>query len=311
MPAYCTHYIFACELLPALTELAGFDLNRDAVMLGTQGPDVFFFHRIAPWMPGRSQRKIGSRLHRAKPGDILDAMAEYCTRCSTEKDIARSYAYGFILHYALDRQCHPFVYAKQQELTDSGSSLHKSALHNIVEMSMDAVLLHEKLHIDDPRCFDTAVTVPDDPAVLDEVARLLSFTVYRVLGKRLQPTDARRALTDTKTMQRLLRDANGSKARILGGIETILSPFTGNFRLTSMLRPKDLEKAKKYGNIENRNWRSPYAPGVRTESFFDLYRLAQAPAQEMIRGFDRICAGETDGAAVTQNLSFLTGVEVK
>ena len=57
MPAYCTHYIFACELLPALTELAGFDLNRDAVMLGTQGPDVFFFHRIAPWMPGRSQRK--------------------------------------------------------------------------------------------------------------------------------------------------------------------------------------------------------------------------------------------------------------
>ncbi len=62
-------------------------------------------------------------------------------------------------------------------------------------------MLHEKLHIDDPRCFDTAVTVPDDPAVLDEVARLLSFTVYRVLGKRLQPTDARRALTDTKTMR--------------------------------------------------------------------------------------------------------------
>ena len=247
MPAYCTHYIFACELLPALTELAGFDLNRDAVMLGTQGPDVFFFHRIAPWMSGRSQRKIGSRLHRAKPGDMLDAMAEYCTRCSTEKDIARSYAYGFILHYALDRQCHPFVYAKQQELADSGSPLHKSALHNIVEMSMDAVLLHEKLHIDDPRCFDTAVTVPDDPAVLDEVARLLSFTVYRVLGKRLQPQDARRALTDTKTMQRLLRDANGNKARIVGSIETILSPFTGNFRLTSMLRPKDLEKAKKYG----------------------------------------------------------------
>ena len=104
MPAYCTHYIFACELLPALTEPAGFDLNRDAVMLGTQGPDVFFFHRIAPWMPGRSQRKIGSRLHRAKPGDILDAMAEYCTRCSTEKDIARSYDYGFILHYALERK---------------------------------------------------------------------------------------------------------------------------------------------------------------------------------------------------------------
>lgn len=311
MPAYCTHYIFACELLPSLAKQAPFDLNSDAVMLGTQGPDIFFFHRIAPWMPGRSLRKIGSRLHRAKPGDLLDAMAEYCTRCSTNKSVARSYAYGFILHYALDRQCHPFVYAKQQELIDNGSNLHKSTLHNIVEMSMDSVLLHEKLQIDAPQCFNTAVTVPNDPAVLDEVARLLCFTVYRVLGKRLQISAARQACIDTKTAQRLLRDAHGQKAKIIGVIETILSPFTGHFQLTSMLRPKDLEKAKKYGNIENRNWRSPYAPGVRTESFFDLYRLAKAPALSMVKGFDRICAGETDGAAVTKNISFLTGVEVK
>ena len=181
MPAYCTHYIFACELLPALTELAGFDLNRDAVMLGTQGPDVFFFQSYCPldaWAAPNA---------RSAPDCTAPSPEIYWTPwqntvpgAAQEKAIARSYAYGFILHYALDRQCHPFVYAKQQELADSGSPLHKSALHNIVEMSMDAVLLHEKLHIDDPRCFDTAVTVPDDPAVLDEVARLLKL--YRLPG---------------------------------------------------------------------------------------------------------------------------------
>ena len=121
MPAYCTHYIFACELLPALTELAGFDLNRDAVMLGTPRTGCFLLSSYCPLDAGPLPTQDRPRLHRAKPGDILDAMAEYCTRCSTEKAIARSYAYGFILHYALDRQCHPFVYAKQQELADSGS----------------------------------------------------------------------------------------------------------------------------------------------------------------------------------------------
>lgn len=78
MPAFASHYIFAKEMMPFLKKTADFEINENAVYLGTQGPDVLFFHRVLPWMPGKSIRKYGSMLHRAKPGDIFENMREYC-----------------------------------------------------------------------------------------------------------------------------------------------------------------------------------------------------------------------------------------
>lgn len=311
MPAYCTHYIFACEMLDFLHKHAVININKDAVLLGTQGPDIFFFHRIAPWMPGKSLRKIGSALHRAKPGVLLDAMAAYCSTKGPEQAVAVSYAYGFILHYALDRQCHPFVYAKQKELKDSGSTLHSASLHNMIEMSMDSVLLNKKLGIEKPQCFNTADTVPDKESVLREISCMLEYCIRHTLHKTVSRQAAYQALKDTKTVQKLLHDKTGSKAIAVRGIETLLAPFTGNYRITAMLRPKDLEKAEKYGNIANAPWQSPYAAGIHHESFFDLYTFAKAHAGEMICGFNQILAGKANGAQITNNLSFLTGVEVK
>ena len=114
MPSYSTHCIFARELLPQLYSYVDF-----ALMVGTQGPDIFFFHRAFPWMPGKSMRKIGSALHRSKPADILEAMRYYCSKLSGQKDIAKSYVNGFIMHYALDRLCHPYVYSLQYKIDKS------------------------------------------------------------------------------------------------------------------------------------------------------------------------------------------------
>ena len=101
MPAFSTHYIFALEMMEELKHIADFSLNENAVSAGTQGPDIFFFHRAFPWQPGKPLRKLGSALHRAKPARIMDRLYEYCAS-SRNPDIAKSYAFGFILHYALE-----------------------------------------------------------------------------------------------------------------------------------------------------------------------------------------------------------------
>ena len=86
MPAYSTHYIFAKELKEEIENCVEFKLNDAALFIGTQGPDIFFDHRVLPWMIGKSMRKIGSLLHRAKPSDIFDKMREYIN-LSESKDI--------------------------------------------------------------------------------------------------------------------------------------------------------------------------------------------------------------------------------
>ena len=94
MPAFCTHYILASEEMSNLHRIAaesGFKLCENAVYIGSQGPDIFFFHRTFPWQKGKPLRAAGSAMHRAKFGDILDRFADYI-KASTEPDIAKSYA---------------------------------------------------------------------------------------------------------------------------------------------------------------------------------------------------------------------------
>ena len=80
MPAYSTHYIFAKELKDTIENQVDFKLDEAAYYIGTQGPDIFFDHRIMPWMLGKSLRKTGSKLHRAKPSEIFENMREYISK---------------------------------------------------------------------------------------------------------------------------------------------------------------------------------------------------------------------------------------
>lgn len=307
MPSYSTHCIFARELLPQLYTSVDFDLNEEALMVGTQGPDIFFFHRVFPWMPGKSKRKIGSALHRSKPADILENMRDYCNKRSKQKDIAKSYVHGFIMHYALDRLCHPYVYSLQYKIVEKSPLTNPHTAHNTVEFSMDTYLLNKRYGIAEPALFDTACTVCEDEKVLAEIGKLYAYVVPRVLGIKISETTAATAVKDMKRVQAATFDATGMKRKFLYAAETMIAPFSKNYKFSAMLRPRDLEKAKKYGNIDNSNWQSPFDNSYHNESFEDLFEIAKLDAKRLIADF-------SNGANLykaTNNLSFLTGVEVK
>lgn len=51
MPASVTHYLFAERVLNKLKQTGAAVTDRDAALIGAQGPDVFFFHRVMPCSP--------------------------------------------------------------------------------------------------------------------------------------------------------------------------------------------------------------------------------------------------------------------
>lgn len=306
MPAFSTHFIFAKEMMPFLKETADFNINEDAVLLGSQGPDIFFFHRVFPWMLGKSLRKYGSALHRAKPGILFENMRAYC-KISDKPDIAKSYTYGFILHYALDRNCHPYVYYLQNEITKRHRLTNPHTAHNTVEFSMDTYLLNRRMGITAPERFDTSAAVNTDRYITEETGRLLKYTVSKTIGKEMTQMQGEAAVRDTKYVQKVSFDPKGIKHAVLAPVEIIISPFSRNFKFTAMMRPKGLEKAEKYANINNGKWKSPYADGDRTESFEDLFELSKKDAKQLVTAFQE----GKDCKVITENKSFLTGVEVK
>lgn len=299
MPAFSTHYIFAQEMMERLKEIADFDINENAVLIGTQGPDIFFFHRTLPWQKGKPLRKLGSSLHRMKAGILLNGLYEYCRQ--NQSDTAKSYAFGFILHYVLDKICHPYVYYIQNKITERNPGFNPHSAHNIIELSLDSLMLSHKLGIEKPALFETEKTIKLNEKELAEISDEIAFFAG------VSSESAKTAILDMKNLQYLLLDKKGRKKNIISFLEKIASPFTKNFLISSYFRTNDLEKAKKYANICNGKWKSPFNDKISNESFFDLYEKAKSDAVNLLIKWQN---GE-DGKEITDNLSFLTGVEVK
>lgn len=311
MPAFCTHYLFLKETQDTVKKHCDFEFNFDAAAIGTQGPDIFFFHRLLPFsMFGVPKNKIGSLLHRAKPEKIFDAFCEYLP-LSLSPDIAKSYIAGFIMHYALDRNCHPYVYYLQSKICQNKKAIHKSAVHNLIESAADTYFLFKHGKIYDISQFDSAETITDDIAVIDETARLLAFVVPKVTGKYIDEKDAATAIADTKRMQRILQNRHGVLLPICVGVETVFAPIIKFFKFSTMIKPRDLEKSEKYVNINRLKWKSPYDDKIRNESFEDLFEFSKFDFDMLFRGFIQMTQGKLTAYTVTHNISFLTGTEVE
>lgn len=306
MPAFSTHYIFARELMKDIKELADFEIDEDAVLFGSQGPDVFFFHRALPWMIGKPLREVGNQLHRAPASKIFDALREYIL-FSKNESIAKSFAYGMMLHYALDRKCHPYVYFLQYKMVEKNPKLNSGTVHNTIEFAMDSYLVNKKLGIDEPTKYDTASTVNLKKTTVDEVAKEICYIVNKVIDYDLSIEDSTQALLDMKYVQKATTDPTDVKKKILGPFETAISPITKGFKFTAMMRHDDIEEAKKYGNLNHKEWTSPYSNEKSTDSFEDLFDKAKIEAMSMLKRYQN---GD-DTYKITNNLSFLTGVEVE
>lgn len=307
MPAFCTHYLFFEDSKEFMCSLADFPLNEKVCALGSQGADIFFFHKI--YSPLHSKRKIGSALHRAKPEDIFNAFAEYVRK--NPDPTAKSYIYGFILHYALDRRCHPYVYALEKKITDSDKKIHHSSAHNRVEMGLDAYMLYQKSGTEYPYLFDSSKTIELNDREKDSVTKVLCYMIKKVLKKRISRSAVKRAINDTVRMQKFLRDKSGQLCILATVLETILGKAIGYYKFSAMIKPRLWKNGEKYANIDNEIWISPFSKEKSNLSFEQLYIYALQEAKELLFGFEQTVLGKANAKDVTENISFLTGLEIK
>lgn len=310
MPAFATHYLFLEEMKGEMKEFLPIELNEKVAGVGTQGPDIFIFHRL--WPPVTIYKSLfgtASKIHRGKPAELFDAFAEY-VNAGNASPVVLSYIYGFILHYALDRNCHPYVYALQDEITDSNHKIHPLAAHNTVEHAVDTYLLQKRSGIYPPSLFRPEETFTTKKDELQEIARLMHFVVLKCYGKDVPQSEIVKAVTDTAKLQATLSDKNGRATKIAHAIERPLGPVIKYFKLSASIKPRDLALAAEYANERKRPWTSPYSHETFDDSFEELFEQSKADALALIKGFNEMLNGNTDGYAVTHNISFLTGLEV-
>ena len=151
MPAIIAHHLFGEEAYEALSPHIGeSDVQRDAFLLGNQGPDPLLCLRLLPIKA--DYRNIGTIMHEKAPASLFAAMHRhfvYGTQ-SRENPACKAYALGFLCHYLLDSTVHPLVYAQQYALIGAGVEGLETArtgreIHALIETELDERLLAKKL----------------------------------------------------------------------------------------------------------------------------------------------------------------------
>ena len=98
MPAGYTHYCFGKDVYKHLDDQNIKDLllrNENCFLIGLHGPDIFFYER---W------NKIARKMHQEKASVFFEKAQDVI-----QNEAQLAYILGFICHYLLDSQMHPYI----------------------------------------------------------------------------------------------------------------------------------------------------------------------------------------------------------
>jgi hypothetical protein len=192
MPDTYAHYTFGQKVLSNLaSEYKEIILeNIDIFNVGLQGPDILFYYKplVKNWI-----NKIGYAMHKKSAAPFF-LRAKKVIRNSKSKEESMSYIAGFICHFFLDSECHPFINA----LTERTDSL----CHSEIETEFDRFLLKEDEK--DPINYRVA----DHLTVNDYSAGIIAkfFREKRIVAKRIK-----KAVNDMKRYSVLLEELSQIK----------------------------------------------------------------------------------------------------
>lgn len=266
MPAALDHYRFALE-----SPLDGFD--RGAVLLGTQGPDPFYFNglfspRVRP--PESRSRLTADFMHDADPAHVFIPLAARVSEADTSKRrILASFLYGLLLHYLLDRAMHPYVYYRTGFDSEGRTYGAFMADHSRFESAMAA--------LGSARSGNTA---PADPRVLFASDPVTLAVADELLAKaypfRLKPGDYRSSWREMKSVFRLLHHRSAPKRFALRIVGSFV-PMAGAMAIPALTRKED---DLDYLNDIHSPWRYPDSGEISHASVAELRAaaLSAAPA---------------------------------
>lgn len=305
MPAMVTHYLFTHRVFYRLKRRGIPVADQRAALIGTQGPDIFFFHRVMPWQSGVSYAREGGRLHHMSPARLFETFRSVL---NAERDPKRreqmlGYVEGFFCHYALDRAAHPYVFWFQEVLRQDQPHYGRKSwqYHFHIESALDNLVLQRDTGRRIRDFHLSTVLPPDGEGLYAAVGRLYQ-PVFRLLLKvpaeaerlALAPGDMRRAMS-------LMTDRSALRQALLRPVEVLSGQ--GHFA-TSLLRPLDVSDWD-YANEARREWKNPFDEAyVSRDSFFELYDRAADEAADMIAAFREALPQGKSMVEITQDRGF-------
>lgn len=273
MPALLTHHLFGTTTLGQLPgELVATQAQRDAFLLGNQGPDPFFFAFTTT--RGSVAHAMGHRMHTERMAAAFEVLRASVGRLpQADRATGGAFVCGLLGHYLLDRNAHPFVYAHEFELCDNNPELHDAyhEVHALLESEIDAAMLL-RLGGTTVRDFPpvSALEAPDE--VLRAAGALLAQCASVAFDLPLRATDYGDAVADMRLCYRMIEPADAPRSRRLAAVERAVRPHS---LLGALAHRADVPADTPAMNEGRRPWVDPFSGQTSTDSFLDRFEAAR------------------------------------
>ncbi|SHJ59499.1 zinc dependent phospholipase C family protein [Paramaledivibacter caminithermalis] len=149
MPDFWIHILGGEFVLNSLKDLDWkrmLEDNRKTFNLGCQGPDMFFYNDFLPCIRNKRGPKIGTIMHEKHTKTLFLESIDYLKKNQHRTDFMTlaTYFSGFIVHYAIDKNEHPFINARTKNFYE----------HKLLEMKLDTYFIKKywdkKVHLISP-----------------------------------------------------------------------------------------------------------------------------------------------------------------
>jgi hypothetical protein len=259
MPAVITHYTFAIQAM-----LDGEARYREATIVGSQGPDPFFFYGQVPFHKRKNSDAVdsfGRDLHHTEISAPYCRFIEVAAK-SPDKDLLFAYIDGLLLHYCLDRNCHPYIFYMTGFTDDKDEKKKYSISHMYFETIIDYILGHENGTFASPEAY---LALPKGQCA--KISSAWSETNAATLHN--EGVDARSfvyALKDYRMALKAAFSKTGKKKALFKKL------FGTESHPWAMSYPQSIGEFKSidFLNLSHKEWLDPVSGLAHKESFLDL-----------------------------------------
>lgn len=288
MPDIWTHILCGYDTISTLEDCKRKEIIEKRIKvfnLGCQGPDIFLYNDFWPWIKEKRGVKYGRLLHLKKTGDFFIEGLNFLknkVKNKEEFNILFSYLAGFMCHFGLDRNAHPYIHYYAGVFDKSKPKTIKySGYHKKLELIIDAIILKEKRNID---AYQYPVYKEID--IGEELPKVINdFFVY-ILNKLYKPKInldfIGDSYNDIKRVMKIIHDPFGYKKVLLNFIDLFVND---QIRYSGLTYPRRIDDIIDYMNRKHNIWNHPCnKEEVYNHSFDDIYDNAVKENKIMIKG---------------------------
>ena len=284
MPAIAAHHFFGRSVLKQLPNsvtwlydpaLSTHILHLQTFDWGCQGPDILFYHLF----PTGRRENFGTLLHHEKIPQTFFYLFHtvHALQAPWESHLLTAYLMGYVCHYCLDRQTHPYINDRCRSLIHPKRVLSPTIQHRMLEADLERVYLEKYAPEIPVRDFRLDQLHPTNYQVIHPIARLLTGLGRNLFGLRTTPTKVEESMRLMNHLQTILHDPQHKKREFYFGLEKA----AGYPDFFTALIPPEVPLEIDSLNLTQQSWHNAYGQ-KQWDSYWELETQARRSACSLI-----------------------------